>query len=114
MLSNADNRWMDQALRVVLALLPVLLFLAALRLLDSYKLVSQRKVGAALAAGAVAAAVCFGFNTVIFHQFPEYQDQFARFGAPVVEELAKAAFWVFLIATARVEAPDENWSCDIR
>jgi len=93
---------MDEVVRVVLALLPVLLFLAALRLLDSYKLVSRRKVGAALAAGAVAAAVCFGINTFFFHQFSEYQDQYARFGAPVVEELAKAAFWMFLIATARV------------
>ena len=92
----------DEVLQVVLALLPVLLFLAALRVLDSYKLVSQRKVGAALLAGAVAAVVCFGINTVIFHQFPEYQDRYARFGAPVVEELAKAAFWIFLIATARV------------
>jgi len=92
----------DEVLQVVLALLPVLLFLAALRVLDSYKLVSQRKVGAALLAGVVAAVVCFGINTVIFHQFPEYQDRYARFGAPVVEELAKAAFWIFLIATARV------------
>jgi RsiW-degrading membrane proteinase PrsW (M82 family) len=93
---------MDEVLRVALAMLPVLLFLAALRLLDSYKLVSQGKVGAALAAGAAAAAVCFGFNRVIFYQFPQYQDQYARFGAPMAEELAKAAFWVFLIATARV------------
>jgi RsiW-degrading membrane proteinase PrsW (M82 family) len=93
---------MDEVLRVVLAMLPVLLFLAALRLLDGYKLVSGRKVGAALTAGAAAAAVCFGINTSIFHQFPAYQDQFARFGAPVVEELAKAVFWVFLIASARV------------
>ena len=92
----------DEVLQVVLALLPVVLFLAALRLLDSYKLVSQRKVAAALAAGAVAAAVCFAINRLIFLRFPEYQDQFARFGAPAVEELAKAAFWVFLIATARV------------
>ena len=93
---------MDEVLRVVLALLPVLLFLAALRLLDSYKLVSGLKVGTALAAGAAAAAVCYGINVAVFHQFPEYQDQYARFGAPVVEEFAKAAFWVFLIATARV------------
>src|SRR5215469_1032504 len=92
----------DEAIRIVLALLPVLLFLGALRLMDSYKLVSGSKVGAALAAGAVAAIVCFGINRVIFLQFAEYQDQFARFGAPVVEELAKGAFWIFLIATARV------------
>jgi RsiW-degrading membrane proteinase PrsW (M82 family) len=93
---------MEKVFRVVVALLPVLLFLAALRLLDSYKLVSRSKVGASLAAGALAAGLCFGINTAIFHQFSAYQDQIARFGAPVVEELAKAAFWVFLIATARV------------
>jgi protease PrsW len=93
---------MDEVLRVVLALLPVLLFLTALRLFDSYKLVSLGKVGTALAAGAVAAAVSFALNRTIFHQFPEYQDQFARFGAPVLEELVKSVFWVFLIATARV------------
>jgi protease PrsW len=92
----------DDALRIALALLPVLLFLAALRLLDSYKLVPRRRVGAALAAGAAAAVVCFFINRTVFQQFPNYQDQFARFGAPVVEELAKSAFWIFLIATARV------------
>jgi len=93
---------MDEVLRIVLSLLPVLLFLAALRLLDSYKLVSRRKVAASLGAGAAAAAVCFGINTFVFHQFFEYQDEYARFGAPVVEELAKAAFWIFLISTAWV------------
>lgn len=92
----------DEALRVVVALLPVLVFLAVLRLLDSYKLVSRRKVAAGLAAGALAAGFCFLLNRFIFLQFPAYQDEFARFGAPVVEELAKAAFWIFLIATARV------------
>src|ERR1700733_2889367 len=92
----------DQALPVALALLPVLMFLAVLSVLDSYKLVSLRTVGLALAAGAVAAGACYGINSVIFRQFPTLQDQYIRFGAPVVEELAKGAFWVLLIATARV------------
>jgi RsiW-degrading membrane proteinase PrsW (M82 family) len=98
----ASSLRVEEALRVVLALLPVLLFLAALKLLDSYKLVSRGLIGGSLLAGAAAAAVCFGINTAIVHQFPDYQDGFARFGAPVVEELAKAAFWIFLIATVRV------------
>ncbi len=88
-------------LRLVLALVPVLLFLGALQGLDSYKLVSARTVFAALLAGALAAELCFTFNTLIFRNFPAYQDQYARFGAPVVEELAKSAYWIFLIATAR-------------
>lgn len=92
----------DEALRVALALLPVLMFLAALRVLDSYKPVSLRTVGTALAAGVMAAVICYGINTVIFRQLHENQDRYIHFGAPVVEELAKGAFWVFLIAAARV------------
>jgi RsiW-degrading membrane proteinase PrsW (M82 family) len=92
----------DQVLRIACALLPVLLFLAALRLLDSYKLVSLTMVGTAVAAGALAAFVCYGINIAVFRQLPVYQDQYIHFGAPVVEELAKGAFWIFLIATARV------------
>ena len=92
--------WMDEALRIALALLPVLLFLAALRLLDSYKLVSLRSVGTALAAGAVAAGVCYGINTVIFRQLHGSPDPYIQFEQ--VEEGGKAAFWIFLVATARV------------
>ena len=40
--------WVNQALRCALALLPVLMFLAVLSVLDSYKLVSPRTVGMAL------------------------------------------------------------------
>ncbi len=98
-------------LRVALALAPVLLFLVALRALDSYKLVSVRTVFAALAAGAVAALLCFTFNSLIFRQFPGHEDQYARFGAPVVEELAKAAYWIFLIATARAAFMADSAIC---
>lgn len=80
----------------------MLLFLAALRLLDSYKLVSLGKVGSALAAGAMAAAICYRINSLIFEHIRENPEQYIRFGAPVVEELAKAVFWVYLISMARV------------
>lgn len=91
-----------EVVRLALALVPVLLFLAGLRALDSYKLVSWRTVLTALTAGALAALLCFAINTIIFRQFPDYEDAYARFGAPVVEELVKAVYWIFLIATARV------------
>ena len=98
-------------IRLALALVPVLLFLAVLRALDSFKLVSSRSVFAALAAGALAAALCFTINTFFFRQFPGHQDQYARFGAPVVEELAKAIYWIFLIATARVAFMADSAIC---
>jgi protease PrsW len=102
---------MDEVLRLALGLLPVLLFLAALRVLDSYKLVPQRKVLSALFAGAAAAWLCYHFNTFIFQQLPENQDHYAHFGAPLVEELAKAVYWIFLIATARVAFMVDSGIC---
>jgi RsiW-degrading membrane proteinase PrsW (M82 family) len=97
--------------RVALALAPVLLFLAALRALDSYKLVSVRSVLTALAAGGLAALLCFVFNSIVFRRFPGSEDQYARFGAPVVEELAKAVYWIFLIATARAAFMADSAIC---
>ena len=91
----------DEVLRIIWALLPALLFLAGLRVLDSFKLAPLRMVAGALAAGAVAAAICYGINTAVF-QHIQNPDLYPRFGAPVVEESAKAAYWIFLIATARV------------
>jgi RsiW-degrading membrane proteinase PrsW (M82 family) len=84
------------------AFLPVLLFLGALAMMDSYKLVPRRRIAIALAAGALAAASSYVVNTAFFQRFPVYAGVFARFGAPVVEELAKGAYWIFLVATARV------------
>ena len=101
----------SEALRFALALAPVLLFLAALRALDSYKLVSLRTVFAALGAGALAAVLCFAINTVVFRHYAGSEDQYARFGAPVVEEAAKAVYWIFLIATARVAFMADSAIC---
>lgn len=98
-------------LRVALALVPVLLFLVALRALDSYKLVSVRTVLAALVAGALAALICFTINSIIFRELSGHEDQYARFGAPVVEELAKAVYWIFLIATARAAFMADSAIC---
>lgn len=83
------------------ALLPVLVFLLFLRLMDSYKLVPWRRVLAALCAGGAAAGLSYFINTAIFQHFPAHADGHARLGAPVVEELLKGAYFVFLIATAR-------------
>ena len=100
-----------EVLRGTLLVAPVILFLAALRALDSYKLVSSQTVAAALAAGALAAAVCYPINTIVFQHFPQYQDDYARFGAPIVEESAKAVYWIFLIATARVAFMADSAIC---
>lgn len=81
---------------------PVLTFLAALRLMDTYRLVPRQRVFWSLAAGAAAAAACYYVNGVAFASLGSRGNQFARFGAPAIEEFAKAGGWIFLVATARV------------
>ena len=92
----------NEVLRVIVAVLPVLLFLAGLCLLDSFKLVPLRMVAGALVAGATAAGISYFINTFMIQLFPEYQNQYLRLAAPAVEELAKSSYWIFLIVTSRV------------
>ncbi len=92
----------ETALSLAAALLPVLLFLAGLQMMDSYKLVRRNRIAASIGAGAAAAAASYLTNTAVFHWFPAQTGLYARTGAPVVEELAKGAYWIYLISTARV------------
>src|SRR5215831_18959026 len=101
--SKSPRRTMIETLvSHAVAFLPVLLFLGALAMMDSYKLVPRHRIAIALAAGAAAAVVSYVINTAFFQRFPAYSGTFARFGAPVVEELAKGPYWIFLVATSRV------------
>jgi len=92
----------EAVIRPVVSFVPVLAFLAALRLMDSYKLVPRRRILAAIGAGAAAALFCYAVNSMVFALLGSHASAYARFGAPIVEELAKGCYWMFLIATARV------------
>jgi RsiW-degrading membrane proteinase PrsW (M82 family) len=86
---------------IVLALLPVLLFLAGLSLMDSFKLVPRRAVLRSLAGGAVAALVAGAvLHMQAFQQLPVHL--LVGYAGPIVEECAKAALVAWLVATRRV------------
>jgi protease PrsW len=89
-------------LNTALALLPVVLFLAALHLLDSFKLVRPRAVFLSLGAGAAAALVSLALYQWLRDAVPVGDIGFSRYIAPVAEEIAKAAFVAWVIARRRV------------
>ena len=88
--------------RLLLGLLPVLVFLAALVLLDSYKLMRARRVALLLAAGAIAAVLSLALNRMLAEPLGLDRAQVARYLAPVVEELLKAVPVIALLARRRV------------
>ncbi len=95
--------WLLRAIaaQTPLSLLPVLLFLLALELIDTYRLLTLRRVLRMVGIGCLVGAVCWLLNTAIYAAgMPP--NLWARSGAPAVEEIAKALYAAWLIRTNRV------------
>ena len=92
----------DLLLRAPIALVPVLLFLAALLQCDAYKLLRLRMVLSVVAAGALAAGASYLLNNWAYGHFPGDFEAYSRYLSPWIEESLKAALIVFLIRTRRV------------
>ncbi len=93
---------MTTILAVAVSILPVFVFLGALVLIDSYKLVALRAILLSVAAGMVAAFVSYGANVWLQTALGLDWDRYSRYAAPVVEESLKAAFVVYLLQRNKV------------
>jgi RsiW-degrading membrane proteinase PrsW (M82 family) len=89
-------------LGIAVCVLPVFLFLGALVLIDSYKLVALRAILLSVAAGAVAALASYGLNVVLRPALGLDVVPYSRYVAPVVEETLKATFVVYLLGRNKV------------
>ena len=86
----------------LIGLAPVVVFLAALVFLDSYKLVRLRLVIATVAAGMAMAGAAYLFNEALFSRAAIDFTMYSRYAAPVLEELLKAVVIVFLLRSNRI------------
>lgn len=92
----------DYTLRVAVSLLPVLLFLLTLNLLDSYKLVRPRAMTTAIVIGFLVAVASLGVWIAASRMTNVDRIMYARYVAPVVEELLKSAYLVYLIRSQKM------------
>jgi len=88
--------------QIVLSALPVLIFLGALELIDTYQLLALRRVLRSVVVGCGVALVCYGLNTGLYASGIVSPERWARFGAPVLEELAKGLYVAWLLRSNRV------------
>jgi protease PrsW len=88
-------------MHALVALLPVLLFLATLMVLDSFKLVHVTAVLTTLAAGALAAFSCYVLQIELADLGLE-SAMLTRYVGPLTEETAKAVFVIYLVRLGRV------------
>lgn len=86
----------------LVALLPVMLFLAALQWLDSFKLVRLRHVLASVFAGAVAAGIGYLLHGWLLGIWDIDIARFSRYVSPLTEELLKGLLIAVLIGRHRI------------
>jgi RsiW-degrading membrane proteinase PrsW (M82 family) len=91
--------------RALIAVAPVLLFLAALVHGDSYKLIRLRTILGLVAIGALAAGASYLANIYASERFAGGFEAYSRYVSPWIEEGLKAAVLMFLIRTRRVGMP---------
>lgn len=89
-------------IQAALSMLPVVVFLVALELIDTYKLLALPRVARSVAIGCAVAIVCYGLNTAVYRIAAISPEIWARSGAPVLEELAKGLYIGWLLRTNRV------------
>ena len=93
---------MTTVLGIAVGVLPVFLFLGALVLIDSYKLVAPRAILLSVGAGVAAALASYGVNVVLRPALALDFTRYSMYVAPVVEETLKATFVVYLLMRHKV------------
>ena len=93
---------MQQLPSALVAVLPVLAFLAALLCLDSYKLLAPSSVVAVIGAGAVMAAASYPLNAALLGGLDIGLPAFSRYVSPLTEELLKGLIVLALVRTHRI------------
>jgi len=92
----------DFVLHVLLGLLPVCCFLAALVYLDSYKLVPQRWIAGTIVLGCAAGLASYPLNSIGLQWFDLGFTANTRYVAPIIEEALKATVIWMLMRNNRI------------
>lgn len=89
----------------LIALLPVVVFLALLRGLDAFRLVPLPSALRSLLAGVVAAALAAIVNRLVWEGFTPSWELMTRYFAPAIEEIVKGLWPLLLIRRNRCGFP---------
>ena len=89
-------------IRSALSLAPVFVFLVSLIFLDSYKLVRLRAVLLSILVGCLVALLSLVINWTLLGSLEPDPTAYSKYVAPVIEEIAKAAYLMYLIRRGRI------------
>ncbi|HZY10295.1 MAG TPA: PrsW family glutamic-type intramembrane protease [Bacteroidota bacterium] len=84
------------------SLLPVFIFLTVLIFLDSFKLVKLSSIILAILVGCIVVGIALFVNTWLLNLLPIDDKIFRRYGAPIVEEVLKASYIIYLMKNKKI------------
>ncbi|HWP82936.1 MAG TPA: PrsW family glutamic-type intramembrane protease [Bacteroidota bacterium] len=87
---------------VGVSIIPVFVFLIALIVLDSFKLVPIRSILIAIVLGCVVAGISYFLNTLLIERLELDLVIYSRYGAPAIEEMLKAIYIIILIRSKQI------------
>jgi len=93
---------LDLALKLLVGVAPVVLFLVTLVYLDSYKLVKLRRILLVVLVGGLAALACYVVNRFLLDRIAVPRALLTGLAAPIVEESFKAALIFAMIRARRI------------
>lgn len=93
---------MDLAIKLLVGVAPVCMFLVTLVYLDSYKLVKLRRILGVVLVGCCVALVCYVANRALLEYVNVSRELLTGVVAPIVEELLKGALIVGMIRARKI------------
>ncbi len=93
---------MNVLINIIISLAPVCVFLIALIFLDSFKLVRLRSLLQTIGIGIGIALICYWITGWVLDHLAVDVGAYRKYFAPVVEEVGKACYLIYLIRTRRI------------
>lgn len=87
---------------IISSLFPVFMFLFALIVLDTFKLITLRSILVTILLGCIVSLPAYVINSVALEFFRLDEVLYKRYGSPVIEEILKAAYVVYLLRTKKI------------
>ena len=97
-----DNLITGYFIKTLISVTPVIVFLCALIFMDSYKLVKFRSLLLTIVSGFLAALICLFINQTLMKAFRWEYVTYSRYVAPIIEELMKAVYVIYLMRSKRI------------
>ncbi len=93
---------MIEVFKLLIGLIPVVIFLTILIMYDSFKLVNYKSIIKTLLFGVLAALICLQVNQWLLAKFDFGYDFYTRYGAPLIEEMIKGIIIIYLIRSTNI------------